>query len=154
MLFFLPTLKQGFLTLPADCFNSWRSCLSRAGCSSFSCSGIKETADIHFVHKWSVSLSVGQDYSQSNPELRRKQGQSSVWSSHHLCACPGYWAGLCFTPWINPTWGLNDLALNIKQILWTHVVFDSQSSWTAKDSTQICIKKHIKAVLQRLTPSG
>lgn len=61
----------------------------------------------HLFYSQMISQS-GQDYTQSNPELRRKQGQSSVWSSHHLCACPGYWAVLCFTPWINPTWGLND----------------------------------------------
>lgn len=70
----------------------------------------KETADIFFIiNRWSVSLSVGQDYTQSNPELKRKQGQSSAWSSHHLCVCPGYWAALCFTPQIISTWAPIDL---------------------------------------------
>lgn len=122
----------------------------------FSSKGQKETADNGFIHRWSVSLSVGQDYTQSNPELIRKQGQSSLWSSHHLCACPDYWAVLSFTPWINPTWGLHDSYkhwISNKAFFFFFFFFYSQSSWTTKDCIHLVIS-NVQAVVWRFAPTS
>lgn len=92
----------------AECFYSSGSLklfffLTSVGCSFlsfFSCG----TADRGFIQRWSVSLSLGQDYTQSNPELRGKT-RSILWerSSHHLWACPAHWP-LRAPHQINPTW--------------------------------------------------
>lgn len=114
----------------------------------------EETADIHFIHRWSVSLSVGQDYTQSNPEWRRKQGQSSAWSSHHLCACPGYWAVLCFTPQINPTWALTESCKHsILAKPEGHVHLYSQTTWIARDTWTVSGHLHswVKVICQTLS---